>query len=425
MSRGLLLLVESNTTGTGEQFVLRARRLGAEPVLLSTDPVRYSYTSRCGVRTIVADTSSAAALWPTVVELARGNRIAGVLSSSEYYVATAAELAGRLGLPGQSAAAVRACRDKGAQRRLLLAAGVPGPGFAVAGEVRAARAAADALGPPVVVKPVHGSGSVGVKLCTDAAGAGEHARVLLASSVNERGLPQPRAVLVESHLSGDEFSVELFGGRAILTVAKHLGNPPAFVETGHDLPASLPPRRERELTRCAEEAVAALGLDWGAAHVELRMDGEGPRIIEVNPRLAGGMIPELVRRSLGVDLVEAQVRAALGDPVDLTPTRTGASSIRFLTVSDKGVIDAEAAASASAAARAVPGVVEVVLNPAPGTHVAPAEDFRGRLGHVITVAPASAAAARAAEEAADRLARAVCRPPLGSPAPSVPEVSST
>ncbi|MCS0603440.1 ATP-grasp domain-containing protein [Streptomyces sp. LP11] len=399
MNTPLLLFVESNTTGTGRQFAQRARALGAEPVLLGADPGRYPYAAEDEVRAVVVDTADGDALWAAVQRLAAGTRVAGVLSSSEYYVATAAELAARLGLPGPSADAVRACRDKSVQRRTLAEAGVPVPWFSVAGEVAEAVAAAQWQGAPVVVKPVQGSGSLGVRLCRDTGEVVSHAKELLGVTANERGLSTPARVLVEQYLTGPEFSVEVFGEDAVVTVAKHVGAPPVFVETGHDVPAVLPASEAAALVDSAVHAVKALGLGWGAAHVELRLDGGVARVIEVNPRLAGGMIPELVRRARGVDLVGAQVRAGLGLPVDLTDTSdaAGAAAIRFLTADTDTVLgDTDAA---EAAALAVPGVVDAALYRPPGTRVGPAEDFRGRLGHVIAVAAGPGEAGRAADTA--------------------------
>ncbi|MEU4062611.1 hypothetical protein AB0F25_09270 [Streptomyces wedmorensis] len=61
-----LLLVESNTTGTGRQFAQRARACGAEPVLPATDPARYPYAAEDGLRTVVVDTADGDALWAAV-----------------------------------------------------------------------------------------------------------------------------------------------------------------------------------------------------------------------------------------------------------------------------------------------------------------------------------------------------------------------
>ncbi|MFD5075688.1 ATP-grasp domain-containing protein [Streptomyces sp. NPDC058371] len=408
MSGRLLLLIESNTTGTGRLFARRAAQRGVEPVLLCADPDRYPYAAEDGLRTVTVDTADEAALRTEVSALARQAPVAGVLTSSEYYVPTAAALAGRLGLPGPDADAVRACRDKAEQRRRLARAGVGVPDFAVVDEVAGAVIAAQGFGVPVVVKPVQGSGSLGVRLCSDLDEVAEHARTLLAATVNERGVAAPRRILVEEYLSGPEFSVEVFGTEAVATVAKHVGPLPVFVEVGHDVPAALPAERERALRETAVGAVRALGLGWGAAHVELRLEESGAKVIEVNPRLAGGMIPELVRRACGIDLVLAQVRSALGETPELERGVYARASIRFLTTGHDGILaPAETLDRVVTRAHAVPGVVDAVLYRLPGEPVGPAEDFRGRIGHVIAVADRPAAATEAADRGAALLAGAV------------------
>ncbi|MGN5635112.1 ATP-grasp domain-containing protein [Streptomyces sp. AC154] len=409
MSERLLLLVESNTTGTGRLFARRAAELGVVPVLLSADPGRYPYAAEDRLRTVTVDTSDEDALWAAVRTLEDGATVAGVLTSSEYYVPTAAALAYRLGLPGPAADAVRACRDKAAQRRALTGAGVGSAGFAAVSEVAGALAAARSIGLPVVVKPVQGSGSLGVRLCTDLDEVAEHAGTLLSATVNERGITAPGRILVEEYLTGPEFSVEVFGTEAVVTVAKHVGPLPAFVETGHDVPAALPGEQEIALRETAVRAVRALGLGWGAAHVELRLTGtRTAQVIEVNPRLAGGMIPELVRRACGIDLVRAQVLAALGAAPELERSGHARASIRFLTCDRDGIL-APAAALQEAVdrARTVPGTVETLLYRAPGEPVGPAADFRGRVGHAIAVADRSGRAAEAAGRAVALLGEAV------------------
>lgn len=405
-----LLLVESNTTGTGRQFAQRARAFGIEPVLVTAAPERYPYVALDGLRTELTDTSDEAAVLATAQRIAARSDVAGVTSSSEYYIATAAATARRLGLPGPSADAVSACRNKATQRRRLRDAGVPVPRFAVVRDVDAAVAEARRIGFPVVLKPVQGSGSLGVRKCADADETARHAAALTAATVNERGVAVPPDVLVEEYLHGDEYSVEVFGSFALVVVAKHLGAPPVFVETGHDVPAAVAQSAAGGLLRaCAERAVAALGLGWGAAHVELRLDGGEARVIEVNPRLAGGMIPELVRRAVGVDLVAAQVRAAVGlGPAGESAARARAAAIRFLTAEHDGELGgAESLAEVLAAAREVPGVVDAAFYRPAHTPVTVATDFRGRLGHVIAEAEDGMVAARAAGHGLELLKKAL------------------
>lgn len=404
--RRLLLLVESNTTGTGRLFARCAATLGITPVLLAADPGRYPYAAHDAVDRIVTDTSDTGAVLRTARGLERDADIAGVMSSSEYYIETAALCARALGLPGPSPEAVRACRHKGSQRDLLNTAGLGGPAFARARTVAEVREAG--IRYPVVLKPCSGSGSIGVRLCANDAEATAHAAKLLHVTENERGLAVPTEILVEEHMTDPEFSVEMFAGSAVATVDKHTGPLPWFVETGHDTPSRLPAERERLLTEAAHDAVAALDLGWGAAHVELRLGATGARIVEVNPRLAGGMIPDLVRRAYGVDLIDAQIRAAVGLPCAPTASIRSAASVRFLTTNAGGAVgDPD---EAVAAALAVDGVVAAAIYRARGEAIAPAEDFRGRIGHVISVSDRLDATAPSAADLGLTELRAALRP---------------
>ncbi|MFF9981853.1 ATP-grasp domain-containing protein [Streptomyces erythrochromogenes] len=409
MTQPVLLLVESNTTGTGRQFARQARALGLQPVLLCTDPGRYPYVAEDDVRALVVDTADDAAVLTAARRLQEHARIAGVTSSSEYYVATAAATARALGLPGPDADAVRECRDKARQRQRLHEAGVAVPRNERVRSADGARAAAHRIGYPVVLKPVQGSGSLGVRLCADAEEVSAHATALTAAAVNERGVAVPRDVLVEEYLRGAEYSVEVFGHTAVVVVAKHLGPLPDFVELGHDVPAPIPADAAALLRHQAVRAVEALGLGWGAAHVELRMDGDDVRVVEVNPRLAGGMIPELVRHALGIDLVACQIGAAAGADASDTPPAAGrTAAIRFLTSDRPGFIaDRTRTERALETARSAPHTETAVLYRAPDDPIEPARDFRGRLGHVIASAADAALAGASADEALRELAGAL------------------
>jgi S-sulfo-L-cysteine synthase (3-phospho-L-serine-dependent) len=389
-----LVLVESNTTGSGRLFCACARRVGLRPVLFARDPGRYPYVQADGIDTRVVDTAQPDAIRAACALLP--GRIAGVASSSEYFIATAGEIARWLGLPHPDPAAVRACRDKQAQRARLLEAGVPGPAFAAARTPEDAAAAAARIGYPVVVKPVAGSGSIGTRLCTHEGEVRAAASYVLDTDPAALALPPQSAVMVEEYLDGCEYSVETLGTQVIGITRKHLGPAPFFVETGHDFPAPLAAADQAAIGTTAIGALRALGLGWGAAHVELRHTAAGPRIVEVNPRLAGGMIPRMVEEAAGIDMISHVVAWAVGRAELARPTRARAASIRFLVAPAAGHV---AGIRGLRQARALPGVVEVGLTGQPGQEVALTHSFRDRLGYVIAAADDGNVAARRADDA--------------------------
>ncbi|MFF9895033.1 ATP-grasp domain-containing protein [Streptomyces longispororuber] len=390
--------VESNTTGTGREFCAAARARGLRPVLLTRDPHRYPYVAEDAVAVRVLDTGDLGAVVAACEALADDGGLAAVASSSEYYVATAARAAAKLGLPAADGDAIARCRAKDEQRAALAAGGVPVPAFQAVESVPDAVRAATGIGFPVVLKPVAGSGSVGVRLCRDAAETEAWARHLLGRGTDERGTPVPGRLLVEAAVRGPEFSVETLDDRVVAVVAKHVGPEPYFVETGHDVPAPVPAATADRLAGTALRALAALGLGWGAAHTELRLAADGPVVIEVNPRLAGGMIPVAVRAATGVDLVDAVVARATGRAPAPAAPGAGHAAVRFLTADGEGLVTA---VDGLPEARSAPGVEAVTVSTAVGRHLRRTHSFLDRLACVVATGPGTAEAARRAGDAVD------------------------
>ena len=435
--RPVLAMVESNTTGTGRAFAAAAREGGLRPVLLSSRPDRYAWVAEDRVDVARVDTSDpiAVATGAEGVAVASSAPLAGLLTSSEYFVAVTARAAAGLGLPGPDPSAVEACRDKRRQRAVLEAAGVAVPAHAAAASAGEAAEVALAIGFPVVVKPADGTGSRGVRLCRDSDEVLGQAAGLLALRHDERGRPTLPAVLVEEYVEGPECSVETFGAEVVGVTAKHLGRLPTFVEIGHDFPApplpGSPDGAADARGALAVAAVGALGLGFGPAHTEIRLGPRGPVVIEVNPRLAGGRIPILVRLATGLDLIGATVAAVTGETGPLPRPGSGHASIRFLVAPEAGRVRR---IGGVAAAAAVPGVVDAALIVRTGQRVGGHGSFLDRVGHVISAAPGAPAARTAAETALGLLeldldfdhddAREVHQPPPRQAAPRLRPTTS-
>ncbi|MBQ1114815.1 pyridoxal-phosphate dependent enzyme [Streptomyces anulatus] len=391
-----LLFVESNTTGSGMAALEVARAMGMRPVLITSDPGRYQGLSETGARTLVCDTGSLPTVRETVQEQFRREELAGVVTTSEFYVALVAELAGWLGLPGNPVDAITVCRDKSALRSLLAEVGTPQPRFAAVRTVDEVAAAVAAVGLPCVVKPADDSGSHNVLLCSTVEQVRTQVRTVLAVTENVRGQAMAGVALVEEYLDGPEYSVEMFSwegdAHCVGITAKTLGAPPHFVEHRHLFPAPLPTERYDALLTAVRTALAAAGVRSGATHTEVRLTSSGPAIVEINPRPAGGMIPEAIRLATGLDLLRLQLGAAVGHAPDLSAEDRGTAGVQFLTADREGVL---AAVEGVAEALAVPGVERVVVTARPGQPTRSPRHSYDRLGYIIarTDTPAGTASA--------------------------------
>ncbi len=398
-----LLFVESNTTGTGMLAFDQAAELGVLPVLLTHDPKRYKGLEEHPCKVLVCDTNRIDRLIPEIDAAFPADQIGGITTTSEFYIPTAAALAVHYGRPGNPIKAMETCRNKALTRLRLDEARVGQPRFAILGNADEIPLALEVVGVPCVVKPVDDTGSFGVRLCRSAREAMEHARGILETAVNVRGQPTAGLVLVEEYLQAPEFSVEMFTWQGRTTcigiTEKHLTGSQSFVEQKHFFPAPLPADQAAQIEETVRRALQVVGVGCGATHTEVKLTPAGCKVVEINGRLAGGMIPELIRLATGIDPLQQHLKAALDQEPELTPSHRATAGIQFLTASGCGRLQ-EVRGVESAAA--MPGVQQVTVTARPGTAVKPPESAYDRLGYVI-------AAGETYEETVQRLQEAVSR----------------
>ena len=130
--------------------------------------------------------------------------------------------------------------------------------------------------------------------------------------------------------------------------------------------------------------------------------------IEVNPRLAGGFIPELVRHAEGIDLIRETLRLVVGRTPLLTAIRHRHASIRFLFAPRAGLLSD---VQGRGAALGQTHVEDVTLYRRVGETLTIEGDFRDRIGHVVACAERPETAVVAAERAMDSIRIVVEAPP--------------
>ncbi|WP_439959766.1 ATP-grasp domain-containing protein [Streptomyces abyssomicinicus] len=288
--------------------------LGVRSVLLD-DPTPLDLACRVDVPVDV-DLDDWAAVEGALRREHRSRPLDAVLSVYDAHLPLAAYLAARLGVRGTGVGAALALHDKIRMRMVLAAAGVRVPEHLPAADPADAPAAARRLGLPVVVKKVTGSFGRGSLLCRDA-GEVDRAVALLGAT----------PLLVERFVEGPEFAVQSItvDGRTevVAVLAQHVGPGPRQVETGYDHPSGLAAAVEAEVAAFVVRTLAALGLDNGVSHLQVRIDDEGPVLVNAVARPPGGQLCAATERVGGIDLTRAAVEIALGRPVTrTTPTAT-------------------------------------------------------------------------------------------------------
>jgi predicted ATP-grasp superfamily ATP-dependent carboligase len=256
-----------------------------------------------------------------------GVRPRGVLTFWEDSVCVAARVAAALGLPGNPPEAVDAARSKIRTRELSAHLGLPTPRAQRVRSLDELFAAAAYVGFPAVVKPEFGASAMGCIRVDDLESLpGVYSLVRRIVSPEHNAIFRAgNDLLLEEYLDGVEFDVDLVmheGECLFASVSENWPTAePSFQETGLHCPATHDRKAVRRLVDLCVQTVQSFGLRSGVLHVEGKCTSHGPRIIEVNARMGGARIHEIVEAVWNVDLIEAQLRSCLALPPTIKPSR--------------------------------------------------------------------------------------------------------
>lgn len=406
-------VLESNLSGSGFEGLQILKELDCRVTFFTRDLGRYlevpggpAYFDNYVDNIVHCETNILEELVPHVTAVAAKHPFDAFLTLGEYDVVVAAEVAVLLGLRTVSVNGVAVARNKALMRRRCAEVGLPMPAFRTVQTPAEAELAAAEVGLPCVVKPADETSSADVRLVETPAQAAEHVTLIQSRLENTRGQSRHHELMVEEYLSGPEVSVEVLaeGDRYEVfgVTDKSLGGQGYFVEMGHSFPSSLPEPLVRACGDLAVDALRAVGFDLGMAHVEIMVTESGPKLIEINPRPAGGKITYLVDCALGIRSLELVTRQYLGQPLpaSVLPTEpVGGAAIRYLTAAPGRVVSI----SGQDRAAALPGVREVTLKPKPGDVLRELRRNGDRAGHVLVVAETAQLAQRIAEAAARQI----------------------
>ncbi|MFF1308009.1 ATP-grasp domain-containing protein [Streptomyces sp. NPDC058307] len=282
--------------------------------------------------TVVPSTTDPTVMVAAARKVAESKTVGGVVCWGDAPVGAAAEIASALGLPTSDPAAVQNCRDKHRTRVLLEAADVPQPISLAVDTLEEARQVVGRTGYPAVIKPRGYGGSFGVVRVDGPEDLTEHF-MSTRSTTDPHGPAYEAPVLVEEYLDGPEISVDsvIRDGKVtpVFVARKVIGYPPHFEEIGHYVDAGDELLTSPELAGVLTEIHSALGFTHGVTHSEFKLTPTGMKLIEVNARAGGDLIPYLGMLATGIDPGVVTAAVSMGEEADLTASRKRVAGIRF------------------------------------------------------------------------------------------------
>jgi 3-methylcrotonyl-CoA carboxylase alpha subunit len=324
MLRSVLI---ANRGEIARRILRTARRLGVRTIAVHSDADRHAPYVREADQSVAIGGAAARDSYLDAAKILAAARLSGAEAIHPGYgflsenaeFAAAVQSAGLVWI-GAPPAAIRAMGRKDAAKALMMRAGVPvTPGYLGEDQAPPAlRAAADAIGYPVLIKAVAGGGGKGMRRIESAS---DFEAALAACRREATAAFGDERVLIERYIgSPRHIEVQVFGdthGRIV-----HLFERDCSVQRRHQkVIEEAPAPGMDEATRallCAAAVRAAAAVQYvGAGTIEFIADAsEGLRadriwFMEMNTRL---QVEHPVTEAItGLDLVEWQLRVAAGE----------------------------------------------------------------------------------------------------------------
>jgi len=270
--------------------------------------------------------------YDTTKQIALKHRVDGLATTQmEKPLRLMAKLAQELGLPFHSPEVVERSLDKWLMKQAFLQYGIPcarGKLFKKNEEIK--EYDLNDFRYPLVLKPKDATSSQGVfrvekfseiKQCAD----------------ETRKFSRNGELIIEEFLEGKEYSVETITFKGKTTIVqyteKFITPFPYTVEMGHLQPADLSDEEKRQIDKVVTAAINVISIDNSAAHTEVKITPEGPKILEIGSRGGGDFISSyLTLASTGISMDEAIIKVALGKEPDLRPKTSKYSCIKYFSL---------------------------------------------------------------------------------------------
>ena len=322
-----------------------------------------------------------------ICEIAQKYSIDGIMTHAVEIPEIVSKVAKKMNLPGLSPDVAQKATDKKLRIECFKKNNIPSPNFFTASSASEILEKIDTFDFPLVIKPIDNAGSRGVSKIEKVDDIQKKYKETISFS-------KTKTVLIEEFLTGPQISTEsiIVDGKIITTGFADRNYDmneffsPYFIENGHTIPSILPIKEKNNIIKVVENAIHALGINFGVAKGDILLDNGVPKVLEMAARTSGGRFAsDMVPLSSGVNILKPLIQMSLGEKIDmefLKPKFNRSSVQRFFFPPSGKLISIDGIKESLE----IPGVYDISINPnfKIGDLIKPVTNHSERIGHVIT-----------------------------------------
>ncbi|SDN62733.1 Biotin carboxylase [Psychrobacillus sp. OK028] len=250
---------------------------------------------------------------------------------------------------------------------------------------------------PLVIKAPVSNGSKDVFMVTTAAELTKAIGYLRDKYPNS-------SLLIEEFLEGSQYLVELVVHNGVLKFMEVLEQDVIyngkFIVGAYQYPAILEETLRINLITHISDIMRELGFSNGSCHMELKLVQNEWKLIEINPRMSGGVMNQIIEEGTGINLLKEILNTYLGEEPAFTKTKSKYVNATYLTIQSRGKL---LKVKGKEQALAHPGVTYVYVKPLKGTVLKKPYSMGDRYACIIAVSETEAQAKEIAQAAAKEI----------------------
>ncbi len=330
-----IVFINTQKSGSSREALQTSRRMGYETVLLTKKLSQINNRNLFPEvsKMILCDIDDFEALRFEIKQLQKANyELVSIISFIDPYCFTASKLAELFGINHFSTEAINKMQDKKLSRACLK--GTPyTPWYSIIHSFNECLSCDVRERLPLMIKNPQSSGSRDVILVNSMAEFYDNVKRLLSL--------YPYQVIIEQYIEGEQYLVETIVENnkihiiAIIEQEIFLYNGHSIV-IGYNLKHNLKKEFQLSLGKAVHDIINLHGMEQGTCHLELRYINNNWKLIEINPRISGGAMNDIIRYGLGINLVEETLKLALKEELNITPKYALHINAQYLTCNFSG-----------------------------------------------------------------------------------------
>lgn len=148
------------------------------------------------------------------------------------------------------------------------------------------------------------------------------------------------SLLIEEFLEGSQYLVELVIQNDELKFMEVMEQDVIyngkFIVSAYKYPAILEENLYKTLISHTSAIMGEIGFSNGSCHMEMKLVQNEWMLIEINPRMSGGVMNQIIEEGTGINLLKEILNTYLGEEPEFIKTRNQYVNARYLTIQSRG-----------------------------------------------------------------------------------------